>query len=330
MKKVNLVLTLAALSTMGAVLSGCNSQDVIKIGILQPVEHEALSNAKNGFIAALAEKGFDEKKVQIVYRNAGGKEADINLFAKDLVATCDMTLGIGTGAAQALKSASIDKGLIKPVLFTAVTDPVGANLVTSLENGTGFVTGTSDAEPIDAQIQLINECNPAADKVGILYTQTEQNSVVQGQQAKDEIESLGMTAVTMTATGASDISATASSLAATEGLDAIYIPTDNNIAGNTDAVKNAVRGKGIIVVCGEEGMTRGCGHVTLSISYTNLGRVTGEMAAKILNKEATAASLAVKTMTAEDCEYVMCSSNIADANVTIPQSVIDKCRDISE
>ena len=134
----------------------------------------------------------------------------------------------------------------------------------------------------------------------------------------------------MTATGASDISATASSLAATEGLDAIYIPTDNNIAGNTDAVKNAVRGKGIIVVCGEEGMTRGCGHVTLSISYTNLGRVTGEMAAKILNKEATAASLAVKTMTAEDCEYVMCSSNIVDANVTIPQSVIDKCRDISE
>ena len=150
------------------------------------------------------------------------------------------------------------------------------------------------------------------------------------KQAKDAIEALRMSAVTMTATGASDISATASSLAATEGLDAIYIPTDNNIAGNTDAVKNAVRGKGIIVVCGEEGMTRGCGHVTLSISYTNLGRVTGEMAAKILNKEATAASLAVKTMTAEDCEYVMCSSNITDANVTIPQSVIDKCRDISE
>lgn len=329
MKKLNLLLIASVVAGAALLSSSCGS-DKTKIGILQPVEHDALSAARTGFISALAEKGYDETKVEFVYHNAGGKDAELTTMAKDLVSSCSMTLGIGTGAAQVLKSTSVDKGLVKPVLFTAVTDPVDAGLVDSLENGKGFVTGTSDAQPIEAQIDLIKECIPEADKIGILYTQSETNSVIQANQAKSVIESAGMSAIIKTATGPSDVSNTALALASESGLDAIYIPTDNNIAANTDAVKTAVSSKHILVVCGEESMTKGCGGVTLSLNYEELGKVTGRMAVEILSGEKNAKDIPVRVMTKEDCNYAMSSANLADAGVTLPESVTTKCSELDK
>lgn len=334
MKKLSLTMLTLAVCTLG--LTACpgtrsEGADSIKVGILQPVEHVALDAARDGFKEGLASKGYDASKVEFVYRNAGGRgTAEIATFAKDLVSICDLYLGIGTDASKALKTAAEDKGLIKPCLFTAVTDPVDAGLVESLENGKGFVTGTSDMQPIAAQIDLIQECIPGVDKIGILYTQSETNSVVQANQAEAAINAKGgITAVRQTCTGPSDVSAAALALANTEGLDAIYIPTDNNIAANTDAVKTAVQNKGVLVVTGEEGMMAGCGAATLSIDYKSLGKVTGEMAAQILKEDLVPGKLPVKTMTAADCEYVISSANCADANVTLPTSVIEKSRDIN-
>lgn len=330
MKKTKIALGSLSILMGLVALSGCSSGEKIKIGILQPVDHIALSSARLGFIEGLKEKGFDDSKVEIIYRNAGGKSSDITSFAKDLVGRCDMTFGIATGAAQSLLSAAIDKGIANPILFSAVTDPVGSNLVKSLENGSGFVTGTSDINPVEDQISLIKECIPAADKVGILYTQTETNSVVQANMASTELAKEGIECVVKTATGPSDISATASALASEEGIDAIYIPTDNNIASNPSAVKAAVQGKGILVVTGEEALLAGCGSVTLSVNYTELGKRTGEMAAQILNKEKTAGEIPVGFMGKDECEYVMCSANAAAAGIELPESVISKCRDLSE
>ena len=332
MKKLSLTMLTLAVATLGlASCTGTQAKEVdpIKVGILQPVEHPALEAAREGFKQGLEESGY-KGKVEFVYRNAGGKAADQTAFAKDLVSTCDMYLGIGTDASKDLKSAAEEKGLLKPLLFTAVTDPVDAGLVSSLANGTGFVTGTSDMQPIEAQIDLIQECIPTVDKVGILYTQSETNSVAQANQASTALTAKGITPVVQTCTGPSDVSAAAAALAGTAGLDAIYIPTDNNIAANTDAVKTAVSSSGILVVTGEENMMKGCGHATLSIDYTALGKVTGEMAAQILKDNLVPGKLPVKVMTSSECNYVMSAANCADAHVTLPDSVLAKCTNLDE
>ena len=137
MKKLNLLsLSLIALS-MTAALGGC-SNGVYTIGVLFPVEHDALKLAAKGFEEALSEAGLEKgKDFAINEKNAGGDEAALQTMAKDLVVSSSMTLGLGTGASKALQSASVDNGKTNPLLFTAVTDPVGAKLVESDENGIG-------------------------------------------------------------------------------------------------------------------------------------------------------------------------------------------------
>lgn len=327
MKRLSLLIVAASALT-SCLLSSCEKK--VKVGILQPVQHEALDVAREGFMEGLAEKGYDKSKVKFVYRNAGGKEANISSYAKDLVSRTDLYLGIGTGASVALKSAASDKGLTKPLLFTAVTDPVDAKLVEKIENGSGFVTGASDMQPIAEQIGLIKACSPEVDKVGILYTSSESNSEAQAKIAEAALTLNGIATVKQTCTGPSDVNSAALALASTEGIDAIYIPTDNNIAANTDAVKTAVAGKGVLVVTGEEGMMKGCGHVTLSINYKELGKVTGRMAAEILATGKSAGELPVKVMSAEECNWVMSSANCANAGITLPESVASKCTDLSK
>ena len=316
-----------------AVMASCgnNASGKKVIGILQPVEHAALSAARLGFMDSLSKKGFGDEKVEYIYHNAGNSSSDLATLAKDLIGRCDMTFGIGTGASQALRSASIDKGKTNPILFSAVTDPVDAGLVTTLQNdGVGFVTGTSDINPVEAQVSLIKDCMPEADKVGIIYTQTETNSVVQANLAKAELEKEGISAIVKTCTGPSDISATATALAATDGLDAIYIPTDNNIAANPSAIKSAVQSKGILVIAGEESIMKECGSITLSVDYTKLGNMTGDMAATILKGEKKPGEIPVGFMGKDECEFVYSSANAAAAGVTIPAEIVAKCRDVSK
>ena len=328
--------TLLLLLATPMLLAGCNGGDStseeqtsFKVGILLPVEHPALNLAAEGFQNGLNLGLKNGKQATFEVRNASGKASDQALFAKDLVAQCDLTLGVGTGASVDLRSAAIDKGSVKPVLFTAVTDPVDAGLVQSMENGKGFVTGTSDMNPVAAQIALVKECLPEADKIGILYTQSESNSVVQANQAEAAATAAGMSVVKRTATNSSDVGSSALALAQEDGLDAIYIPTDNNIAANTDAVKSQLRNKRILVVTGEESMLAGCGALTLSIDYFELGKRTGAMAAEILNGEKLAKDIPVGVMSVEECEYVLSSENIAAYNLSIPAEVAGKCRDVN-
>ena len=306
-------------------LVSCNSTSQFTIGILQPVEHDALSAARQGFEDKLAEMGLDNKKVKINYQNANGNEADLNTLAKTLTSKCDLTLGIGTGASVALQSAQVNSGSEKPIVFTAVTDAVSAGLVESNEAPGGYITGSSDANPVEAQIDLIKECIPGADKIGILYTQSETNSEVQANQAKTEAEKEGMAVEVMTCTDSSDLSTVANALCSKEGIDAIYIPTDNNIAANMPTVKAALETYHVLCVTGEDNMMAQGGHVTLSISYYDLGKKAGEMAAKILNKEKSPSEIPVATMSLEECSYMMCSENLTAAGINLPEEVVAKC-----
>lgn len=301
-----------------------------QVGILLPVEHAALNAAKDGFITGLDNAGWkDNENIEFVIKNAQGNADDQKTMAKSLMSSCIMTLGLGTGASQDLKSAQKMRGSKNPILFTAVTDPVDAGLVKSLENKEGYVTGSSDAQPVDAQIDLVKDCIPDADKVGIFYTATETNSDVQAMQAKKAITNAGMTPIVKTCTAANDVQSSIASLVSQSGIDAIYIPTDNNVAANMNYVAAAVKGKNILVIVGEEGMLENGGHITLSISYESLGARTGEMAAKILTGEAVPSDLPIVTMKKEDCQYMMNSALLAEAGITLPEAVSSKCTDVT-
>ncbi|MBO7078442.1 MAG: ABC transporter substrate-binding protein [Bacilli bacterium] len=328
-KTLKQILSVFLLVILALVFAGCKKTENVKIGILQPVEHDALGLARKGFIDALAEKGYKEgENLTIDYQNANGQENDLVTLAKSLTNKCDMTLGIGTGATVALQSAQVNSGSTKPIIFTAVTDAVTAGLVTSNAAPGGYITGSSDANPVEAQIDLIKECIPDADKVGILYTQSETNSEVQANQAQAQAEKVGLTIVRMTCTDTTDLAQVAERLCATEGLDALYIPTDNLIAANMTTVKAAVEKYHILCVTGEEGIMAAGGHVTLSIDYYELGKKAGYMAASILKGEAKPESTPVQTMSISECKYVMCSENLTAAGITIPDTVKEKCTDV--
>ena len=299
-------------------LAGCKTTYTATVGILQPVEHSALGAARDGFKKGIEDSGL---RVKFNYRNAGGKDADLNSFAKDLVDFSDMTLGIGTGAALALKGASDNSGYTKPLLFTAVTDPVEAGLVVSKDNPTGYICGTTDANPVEEQIALVKEFKPTATKVGIMYTQTEVNSKVQSDQAEVAIVAAGMTSTVMTCNGSSDISTVALALVGS-GVDAIYIPTDNNIAANMNAVKEAAANRQVLIICGEENMLKSGGHVTLSIDYYSLGYATGKMAAEILKNEKKPTDYKVVPVASSECTYAYSALNLASSGLAMSAELL--------
>ena len=323
MKKSLLKVLLLSPMMMGA-LTGCNNAK-ITIGILQPVEHDALALAREGFIEAVKSAKLG---VAFDYQNANGVEADQNLLAKTLVSSCDLTLGIGTGASLSLSAASQNAGLEKPILFTAVTDPVSAGLVDSLESPGSYITGTSDMNPVVDQIDLIKQCLPNATKIGILYTQSEVNSQVQAEQARAEAIKQGLQVEVATCTDSSDLPAVVNDLCSSRGIQALYIPTDNNVAAHMDPVKAAIETNHILTVCGEESMMALGGHITLSVNYKELGRRTGEMAVKILKDKVAPKDIPVGVMTAAECTMVMCSENMTSAGVSIPDDIKNRCTDV--
>ena len=292
------------------------------IGILLPVTHDALENAAEGFKQGLKEAGWEEgKNIAITIKNAEGKDDDLRTMAKSLIANNVLTLGLGTGATEQLKAAQKNRGSKNPILFSAVTDPVGAGFTKSLEKPEGLITGSSDAQPVDAQIDIVKKVLPDADKVGIFYTISESNSEAQALQAKAEIEAQGMSAVIRTCTDKNDLMSSLASLITVDGLDAIYIPTDNNVASEMALVKEAAKDKGVLIVGGEVGMLSGA-HITISVDYTKLGKKAGEMAAQILNADKKPEDIPVYVMPAEECGNFYSSSNLADAGVTLDPSTL--------
>lgn len=314
-----MIMTCMSILGIAACSSGKKGITDSKIGILQFGEFAALDKAKEGFIKVLKENGVKDN--QIDYKNAGGKAADQSHYAKTLADTCDLLLGIATPSAVALKGAEENSGYETPLLFTAVTDAVDAKLVESNENGKGFVCGTTDATPIDEQVALIKEVLPDATGLGILYTQTETNSQVQAEQVKAAAEAAGLSVTVMTCTSSNDIKSTASALASTNGISAIYLPTDNNIAEHMAEVELPARENKVLLVCGEEGMVEDGGHLTLSIDYFKLGEKTGDMAVKILKSEKEPKDFKVEKVALSECAYVLNSTSLEAANINISEEV---------
>lgn len=162
--------------------SNASNKDLVHVGVLQYVEHPSLSATRKGFIEELKEEGYvDGKNIKIDYQNAQGDQSNLQTISQSLIEDNDVMLAIATPAAQSLSSLTKDK----PILFTAVTDPVSAKLVKSMDNVGGNVTGTSDMSPINKQVELLKKVLPNTKKVGIMYTTSERNSEVQVEEAKN-------------------------------------------------------------------------------------------------------------------------------------------------
>lgn len=297
MKKSKRALPLVLASALALSLAACSGEsdpaqdsaepsqsgEAYVIGICQQATHDALDAATQGFKDALIQ-AFGEDGVEFKEGNAGGEFANCGTIVDGFLAEgVDLILANATYPLQAAAAATSDV----PILGTSVT-----NYETALGTVGDNVSGTSDLAPLDEQAAMIQELFPDAQNVGLLYCSGEPNSVYQVTTIQGYLEEMGYTCTQYAFTDANDLPAVTQT--ACDGSDVIYIPTDNTAANNTEVIANVVIPAGVPVVAGESGICQGCGVATLSISYYELGQITGEMAVQILTGEADIADMEIQ------------------------------------
>ena len=281
MKKQVLAVSLASLMSIGTIgsVTAVNAEESDKtytVGICQLVQHEALDAATQGFKDALTDALGDA--VTFEEKNAQGDSNTCSTIINGLVSdNVDLILANATASLQAAAAGTTDI----PILGTAVTD-YGVALEIDDFDGTvgGNISGTSDLAPLDQQAAMLNELFPDAKTVGLLYCSAEANSQYQVDTVKAALEDLGYTCSDYAFSDSNDLASVATSAASDS--DVIYVPTDNTVASNTEIINNICSAEKFPVIAGEEGICQGCGVATLSISYYDLGKATGEMAVRIL------------------------------------------------
>lgn len=248
-----------------------------KIGIIQLVEHEALDAATEGFKQAVID-GLGEDGVEFDVQNGQNDSNTCSTIANQFVSDgVDLIMANATPALQAAVAATADI----PILGTSVTE-YGVALSIDDFNGTvgGNVSGTSDLAPLSDQAAMVTEWFPDAESVGLIYCSAEANSQYQVDVVKTELEKAGLTAVLYPFSDSNDLSSVCTTAAGKS--DVLYVPTDNTVASNIGIIDSICQEAKVPVIAGEEGICRGGGVATLSISYYDLGYTTGEMAVKIL------------------------------------------------
>ena len=263
-------------------LKSDKKKDVFRIGISQFITHQSLDATREGFVDELAKQGYVEgKNIEIDLQNAQGEQRNLKTISQQLAESSDVVLAIATPSAQSLANTT----QTTPVIFSAVTDPVSAKLVESREHPGGNVTGTSDqsSDAISTQINLIKKVLPKAKTIGILYTQSEPNSVVQKDEAKRLLEEKGFSVVEKTILDSNNVKAAAESLMAE--VDMVFVPTDNIISSTMETVKQVSIKHKVPVFGGSTEMIAVGGLYNYGTNYEELGRQTARMLIRVLKGE---------------------------------------------
>lgn len=298
--------------------NAASTGDVLEIGVIQYMPHASLDEAYQGFVDGLAEAGYvDGENIRINFQDASGEISNCQsicdlFFSNDV----DLVLAIATPAAQS--AVNVFSETDTPILFTAVTDAVEAQLVDSNEAPGKNVTGTSDMPDIAAQIAVIKDVLPDAQTLGILYTSSEANSEIQANEAKAAAEALGMNVLIQTSSSSNDIPQVMSSVVGS--VDAIYLPSDNSFANAMATVNGTAVENQLPVFCAVEAMIQEGGIATAAINYYNLGKQTAAQAVRIFEGE-IAANIPVETQ--EEFGLVVNKTFAESVGVEIPQSVLD-------
>ena len=323
MKKILSLILVCVLALSSVFALGSCGGDKIKVnpdkehyvvGICQLVTHDALDAATKGFKDALtAELTKAGRTVEFKEQNASGESTTcttiVNTFVADDV---DLIMANATAALQAANNATATI----PVLGTSITE---YGVALGIDNFSGTVgnniSGTSDLAPLETQAQMMIDLLPGITKVGLLYCSAEPNSKYQVDVVKAYLEARNITCTEYTFVDSNDLPSVLNGAVA--AVDAIYVPTDNTAASNTGIIDSACSAANIPVFAGEEGICKGCGFATLSISYYNIGYKTGEMAAKVLLGEEDITEMAIAYDEAPVKKY---NATIADKlGITIPE-----------
>jgi putative ABC transport system substrate-binding protein len=318
MKKLLCIVLAALMCASVLTLVSCSDNDKYTVGICQLVTHPALDQATQGFKDAVI-AGLGEENVEFIEQNAGNDIPLCTTIANDFVSkNVDLIMANATPALQAAASSTVDI----PILGTSVTEygvALGINDFDGLVGGN--ISGTSDLAPLDEQAQMIIDLCPNAEKIGLIYCSAEANSKYQVDEVKKFLVEKGIAADNIKEfafTDSNDVSAVTA--AAADFSDAIYVPTDNTVASNTEIINSVCLAAGVPVVAGEEGICSGCGIATLSISYYDLGYLTGEMAVKILKGEEKVNKMPIQYVTNLKKKYN--KTNCDALGITVPEDYV--------
>ncbi|WP_105134360.1 tryptophan ABC transporter substrate-binding protein [Streptococcus suis] len=288
LKNKNLLATIVALTVMVIAAlfltqkeqsSQSASSEKVKIGVLQFVTHDSLDEIYKGIKAGLEEGGYSiTDNLEIDFMNAEGDQSQVQTMSKKLVDNGnELLIGIATPAAQGLANATTEL----PIIMGAVTDPVGANLVTDLKNPGGNITGVSDQTPVADAVSLIKEITPDAKTIGVLYSSNEDNSKIQVAEFKAAAEEAGYTVLEYAVASSNEIAATVE--VASSKADVLFTPVDNTVASAFSTVVSVANKTKTPIFTSVEDMVEGGGIASVTLSQYDLGVATGKMAAKILD-----------------------------------------------
>ncbi|MDG3132110.1 ABC transporter substrate-binding protein [Streptococcus suis] len=287
-KNKNLLVTIIALTVMVAAAlfitqkektAPSTSPEKVKIGVLQFVTHASLDEIYKGIKDGLAEGGYKTAdNLEIDFMNAEGDQSQVQTMSKKLVANGnELLIGIATPAAQGLANATTDV----PIIMGAVTDPVGANLVSDLKQPGGNITGVSDQTPVADAVSLIKTITPDAKTIGVIYSSNEDNSKIQVAEFKAAAEQAGYTVAEYAVASSNEIAATVE--VASSKSDVLFTPVDNTIASAFSTAVSVANKSKTPVYTSVEDMVEGGGIASVTLSQYDLGVATGKMAAKVLD-----------------------------------------------
>lgn len=321
-KAIAVVLTLVLAA---AFLTGCGGgtqdenqgNDMLKVGILQLMEHPSLNTIRESIVEELAEEGYTEgENLEIDYKNGQNDMTNMKTIAQTFVSGgCDVIVAIATPAAQAVLSETTEI----PIIFAAVTDPVDAGLVDDMNMPGGNVSGTSDEVSAEAIMELAKEITPGFKTIGALYSAGEDNSdsVIQG--LTEYAQKNGYKLVESTVTNTSEVQQAAQYLA--DKADIVYSPIDNTIASAMAVATEVFNNAQIPFYVSADSMVQDGGLATYGIDYTVLGKETAKMVAAVLGGSDTAAMPVVKM---SDMQVYVNTATAAALGIEIPQNVLDK------
>lgn len=321
MKKIQLFLALIiAIAMLGACSADKvdqTSDETVAIGVIQLAPHIALDSGYEGFVDALAERGYIEgENLTLDYNNAQGDPSNATTIAQKIVnSKPNLIFAIATQAAQAAANQTSEI----PIVITAVTDPAQSGLVKSNEKPETNVTGSSDLTPVKEQMELISKLMPEAKSVGVIFNSSEDNSVIQAKMAEEALNELGLEYVELTVSKTDEITAVTQS--AMGKVDVLYTPTDNLVSANMTAVTNVTTPAGVPVVCGEVAMLEGGGLLTLGLDYYELGKQAGFMAADILEGKSLPADMPIQTQ--ENLVFDVNEELAEELGISIPEDMFD-------
>ena len=292
-----------------------NEQKQQVVGILQTMSHPALDQIHHGIIKGLEDEGYKEgKNIKIDFQNAQGDQSNLKSMSDRFnQENAAVAIGIATPAVQSLANESGDT----PVIMGAVSDPIGAHLVKSLDHPSGKITGVQDRQPIPAQLKLLRTILPQAKTIGVIYTSSDDSSASEYREFKDLAEKQGLTVRPYTITSTNDIEQVAQTMAGK--VQAVYVPTDNTVASGIATLLKATNEAKIPVFPAADTMVKSGGLATRCVSHFDMGVLTGQMAGQIL-KGKNPANTPVKRVTSY--ETVINQKAAEELNIHIPNSVI--------